>query len=66
MSKINFDEIYYYLKPLDKPGKTWDEVPQNKATLKKLEYRRQREALAGVKASTIREVFMGRTEEKPV
>jgi len=27
LSHINFDEIYYYLKPTEKKGLTWDEVP---------------------------------------
>src|SRR5688572_25414089 len=25
---INFQDIYYYLKPTDKQGRTWDDVPQ--------------------------------------
>jgi Fe-S cluster assembly protein SufB len=28
LSRLNFDEIYYYVKPTDKQGRTWDEVPQ--------------------------------------
>ncbi|MDP3940819.1 MAG: Fe-S cluster assembly protein SufB [bacterium] len=27
LSKINFDDIYYYVKPTDKQGRTWEEVP---------------------------------------
>ena len=27
---INFQDIYYYLKPTDGQGKTWDDVPQRK------------------------------------
>ena len=26
---INFQDIYYYLKPTDQQGKTWDDVPQD-------------------------------------
>jgi Fe-S cluster assembly protein SufB len=27
LSKLNLDNIFYYVKPSDKEGKTWDEVP---------------------------------------
>ncbi len=27
LSRINFDEIFYYVKPMDKQGRTWEEVP---------------------------------------
>lgn len=27
LTKINFDNIYYYIKPTDKQGRTWEEVP---------------------------------------
>jgi Fe-S cluster assembly protein SufB len=27
LSKLNLDEIYYYVKPTDKEGKSWDDVP---------------------------------------
>jgi Fe-S cluster assembly protein SufB len=27
LSTINFNDIYYYVKPIDKLGRTWDEVP---------------------------------------
>ncbi len=61
MSKINFDEIYYYLKPLNKPGKTWDEVPPEiKATFEKIGVpQAEREALAGVKSQYDSEVIYG-------
>ena len=26
---INFQDIYYYLKPTDQQGKTWDDVPED-------------------------------------
>ncbi len=28
LSRLNFDEIYYYIKPADRQGKTWEEVPE--------------------------------------
>lgn len=27
LSHINFDDIYYYVKPTDKQGRTWDDIP---------------------------------------
>src|SRR3989338_2925883 len=37
LSEINFDDIYYYIKPSDQKGKTWDEVPAEiKRTFDKL------------------------------
>src|SRR3989344_1121548 len=27
LSRLNFDNIYYYVKPTDKQGRTWDDVP---------------------------------------
>ena len=28
LSGINFDDIFYYIRPSEKQGKTWDEVPE--------------------------------------
>ena len=28
LSGINFDEITYYMRPTDRPGQTWDDVPE--------------------------------------
>ncbi len=37
LSKLNLDEIYFYTKPTDKEGRTWDEVPETiKDTFNKL------------------------------
>jgi len=37
LSKLNFDEIYFYTKPTDQEGKSWDEVPETiKNTFNKL------------------------------
>lgn len=61
MSAINFDEIYYYLKPLANAGKTWDDVPAEiKATFEKIGVpQAEREALAGVKSQYDSEVIYG-------
>lgn len=29
LSKLNLDEIYFYAKPMDSEGKTWDDVPED-------------------------------------
>lgn len=52
LSKINFDEIYYYVKPTEKTFKSWDEVPaQIKNTFDKLGIpEAERKFLAGVEA----------------
>ncbi|MCJ7702196.1 MAG: Fe-S cluster assembly protein SufB [Anaerolineales bacterium] len=37
VSKLNLDEIYYYVKPTDEEGKSWDDVPETiKETFTKL------------------------------
>jgi Fe-S cluster assembly protein SufB len=37
ISKLNLDEIYYYVKPTDEEGKSWDDVPDSiKDTFDKL------------------------------
>ncbi|MEK7111080.1 MAG: Fe-S cluster assembly protein SufB, partial [Patescibacteria group bacterium] len=37
LSTINFDDIYYYLKPTNKEGKNWEDVPlEIKKTFDKL------------------------------
>ncbi len=28
LSKIDFDDIYYYIKPIEEQGKSWDEIPE--------------------------------------
>ena len=32
LSTINFDDIYYYMKPVTKQGRTWDDVPESMKT----------------------------------
>jgi Fe-S cluster assembly protein SufB len=29
LDDLNFDEIYYYVKPSDRAGRSWDDVPEN-------------------------------------
>jgi Fe-S cluster assembly protein SufB len=62
---INFQDIYYYLKPTDKQGKTWDEVPDSiKETFDRLGIpEAERKFLAGVKAQFESEVVYGSLQE---
>ena len=62
---INFQDIYYYLKPTNKQGRTWDEVPQEiKDTFEKLGIpEAERKFLAGVKAQFESEVVYGSLKE---
>lgn len=52
LSEINFDDIYYYIKPTNKKGKTWEEVPTEiKNTFEKIGIpQAERKFLAGVGA----------------
>jgi len=58
LSGINLDEIYYYIRPAEKQGKTWDEVPEYiKDTFEKLGIpQAERKFLAGVGAQYESEV----------
>ena len=62
---INFQDIYYYLKPTDHQGKTWDDVPQEiKDTFDKLGIpEAEKKFLSGVKAQFESEVVYGSLEE---
>lgn len=62
---INFQEIYYYLKPTDHQGTTWDDVPQAiKDTFDKLGIpEAERKFLSGVKAQFESEVVYGSLKE---
>jgi Fe-S cluster assembly protein SufB len=62
---IDFQDIYYYLKPTDKQGKTWDDVPQEiKETFDKLGIpQAEKKFLAGVKAQFESEVVYGSLKE---
>ena len=52
LSEIDFDDIYYYIKPTDEAGRSWDEVPENiKETFDRLGIpEAERKFLAGVGA----------------
>jgi Fe-S cluster assembly protein SufB len=52
LSKLNFDDIYYYIKPSDRKGRTWEEVPDKvKNTFDKLGIpEAEKKFLAGVEA----------------
>ncbi len=62
---VDFQDIYYYLKPTDKQGRTWDEVPQEiKDTFDKLGIpEAEKKFLAGVKAQFESEVVYGSLKE---
>ncbi len=61
LSKINFEEIFYYLKPQGKVEKTWEEVdPDIKKTYDRLGIpEAEKQYLAGVKAQYDSEVIYG-------
>ncbi|MCS6767194.1 MAG: Fe-S cluster assembly protein SufB [Candidatus Nitrosocaldus sp.] len=52
LSRIDFDNIYYYAKPTDKKGRSWDDVPENiRRTFERLGIpEAERKFLAGVGA----------------
>lgn len=58
LDQINFDDIYYYVKPTDVKGKDWDEVPEYiKKTFDRLGIpEAERKYLAGVTAQYESEV----------
>lgn len=58
LTRLNFDDIYYYVKPMDKQGRTWDEVPEEiKNTFEKIGIpQAERKFLAGVGAQYDSEV----------
>jgi len=66
LSGINFDEIYYYVKPTDRQARNWDNVPQYiKRTFDKLGIpQAEREFLAGVGAQYDSEVVYHNLREE--
>jgi Fe-S cluster assembly protein SufB len=58
LSTVNFDDIYYYIKPMEGQGKTWEDVPPDiKNTFDKLGIpEAERKFLAGVSAQYESEV----------
>jgi len=59
LSDIDFEDIYYYIRPAEKQGRTWDEVPEYiKNTFEKLGIpEAERKFLAGVGAQYESEVI---------
>jgi Fe-S cluster assembly protein SufB len=59
LSGIDFDDIFYYIRPAEKQGKTWEEVPEYiKNTFEKLGIpEAERKFLAGVGAQYESEVI---------
>jgi Fe-S cluster assembly protein SufB len=59
LRELDFDNIYYYIRPAEKQGKTWDEVPEYiKNTFEKLGIpEAERKFLAGVGAQYESEVI---------
>lgn len=62
---LDFQDIYYYLKPTEGQGKTWEDVPQEiKDTFDKLGIpEAERKFLSGVKAQFESEVVYGSLKE---
>jgi Fe-S cluster assembly protein SufB len=62
---INFQDIYYYLKPAEHQGRTWDDVPDEiKRTFDRLGIpEAEKKYLAGVKAQFESEVIYGSLKE---
>ena len=66
---VNFQDIYYYLKPADRQGKqSWDDVPAEiKNTFDRLGIpEAEKKFLAGVKAQYESEVVYGSLQRRPV
>ena len=63
---INFQDIFYYLKPTDHQGRTWDDVPEDiKRTFDRLGIpEAEKKFLAGVKAQYESEVVYGSLKEE--
>jgi Fe-S cluster assembly protein SufB len=63
---VDFQDIYYYLKPTNQQEKSWDDVPQEiKDTFEKLGIpEAERKFLAGVKAQFESEVVYGSLKEE--
>jgi Fe-S cluster assembly protein SufB len=66
ISDINFDDIYYYVKPTDREGRTWEEVPEGiKKTFDRLGIpEAEKKFLAGVGAQYDSEVVYHSIKEE--
>ncbi|MDM7916298.1 MAG: Fe-S cluster assembly protein SufB [Candidatus Eisenbacteria bacterium] len=65
LQSIDFDNIYYYIKPIAEQGRSWDEVPENiKKTFDRLGIpEAERKFLAGVSAQYESEVVYHSVQE---
>ena len=63
---LDFQDIYYYIKPSDRQGRSWDDVPEDiKTTFDKLGIpEAEKKFLAGVKAQYESEVVYGSLREE--
>ncbi len=66
LSELNFDDLYFYTKPTDKEGRTWDDIPESiKETFEKLGIpEAERKFLAGVGAQYESEMVYHNIEER--
>ncbi|CAA9511905.1 MAG: Iron-sulfur cluster assembly protein SufB, partial [uncultured Solirubrobacteraceae bacterium] len=66
LSELDFEEIYYYIRPMENQGRTWDDVPDDiKNTFEKLGIpQAERESLAGVGAQYESEVVYHSLKEE--
>ena len=66
VEELNFQDIYYYLKPVDRQGRSWDEVPDEiKKTFDRLGIpEAEKKHLAGVKAQFESEVVYGSLDKE--
>ncbi len=66
LSEIDFDDIYYYIKPTEKQGKSWDDIPASiKDTFDRLGIpEAERSFLAGVGAQYESEVVYHSLQEQ--
>ncbi|UCF81183.1 MAG: Fe-S cluster assembly protein SufB [Acidobacteriota bacterium] len=66
LDSIDFDDIYYYIKPIENQEKSWDEVPENiKKTFERLGIpEAERKFLAGVSAQYESEVVYHSMKEE--
>ena len=66
LDEIDFQDIYYYIKPADRQGRTWEEVPEEiKRTFDRLGIpEAEKKYLAGVKAQYESEVVYGSLREE--
>ncbi|HFC10264.1 MAG TPA: Fe-S cluster assembly protein SufB [Chloroflexi bacterium] len=66
LSELNFDDIYYYIRPTDKAGRSWDEIPEEiKETFDRLGIpEAEQKFLAGVGAQYESEMVYHRIQEQ--